>query len=233
MQFEIWPKFVSALEPRVTSNAGFRIFIFSDYSYFFMWNFVSDNKAQFDRDFRLLAETKLHIQKCNTFCSACPKMASLSNNFSAICKFAYRFGCILKMVKWGIPYWGLCIYGHGSLEPPTRPSTRVERKTSCKNGPAIGAFINNRELPQICMFVFAIHFHGEMPGNPTACVLQQAANCLVESTAAFFFVRGLHGGRGLGGITGRSGQARPELCRTITPVLRGGRVFPPLCTRYI
>jgi hypothetical protein len=56
------PKFVSVLEPRVTSNAGLGFSIFSKPSYFCMWNFVSADKAQL----ALSDETKFHIQKCNT-----------------------------------------------------------------------------------------------------------------------------------------------------------------------
>ena len=52
---------MSVLEHRVTSNArlGFSI---SKPSYFCMWNFVSADKAPYG----LSAETKLHIQKCDT-----------------------------------------------------------------------------------------------------------------------------------------------------------------------
>ena len=58
----LWPKFVSVLEPRVTSIARLGFSIFSKPSYFCIWNFVSADKAQL----ALSAETKLHIQKCNT-----------------------------------------------------------------------------------------------------------------------------------------------------------------------
>ena len=58
----LWPKFVSVLEPRLTTNAGLRISIFSNPSYSYMCNFVSGDKFQF----ALSHETKFHIQKCNT-----------------------------------------------------------------------------------------------------------------------------------------------------------------------
>ena len=58
----LWPKFVSVLEPRVTSNARLGFSIFSKPSYFCIWNFVFADKAQLASS----AETKLHIQKCNT-----------------------------------------------------------------------------------------------------------------------------------------------------------------------
>ena len=58
----LWPKFVSVLEPRVTSNAPLRFSIFSKPSYFCRWKCVSADKAQL----ALSAETKFHIQKCNT-----------------------------------------------------------------------------------------------------------------------------------------------------------------------
>ena len=53
---------MSVLEPRVTSNAPLRFSIFSKPSYFCWWNCVSADKAQS----ALSAETKFHIQKCNT-----------------------------------------------------------------------------------------------------------------------------------------------------------------------
>jgi hypothetical protein len=58
----LWLEFVSVLEPRDTSNARLGFFIFSRPAYFWMWNFVSGDKARS----ALYRKTKLHIQKCNT-----------------------------------------------------------------------------------------------------------------------------------------------------------------------
>ena len=51
---------MSVLEPRLTSNAGLRISIFSNPSYSYMCMYSGD-KFQF----ALSHETKFHIQKCN------------------------------------------------------------------------------------------------------------------------------------------------------------------------
>ena len=53
---------MSVLEPRVTSNARLRFSIFSNPSYFCMWNFDSMDEGQL----ALFPHTKLRIQKCNT-----------------------------------------------------------------------------------------------------------------------------------------------------------------------
>ena len=62
----LWPKFVSVLDPRVTSNARLRVSIFSNPSYFCTCNYVPADKAHL----ALSTERNLHIlnlvQKCDT-----------------------------------------------------------------------------------------------------------------------------------------------------------------------
>ena len=78
----------------------------------------------------------------------------------------------------------VCIYGNGNIEPPTRPSTRGEKKYPCKIGPALEAFIINREQPKH-IFVFA---------NAQAHMLPKLGFCntLQLICEAFFAAQKLH-----------------------------------------
>ena len=88
----LWSKFVSVLEPRLTSNAGLRISIYSNPSYFYMCNFVSGDKFRFAWSH----ETKFHIQKCNTCRNI--EIQSHQIKFCNSTVHAYQYSAILNLV---------------------------------------------------------------------------------------------------------------------------------------
>ena len=115
-----WPKFVSLLEPWVTSNARFGVSIFSNpsYAYFCMCNFISGNNARF----ALLPETKLHKQKCNT----CRKIENPSRRII----FNVFSGTVPKLVILRVipTRFSICRYSSTvDLPSADRPCTSVVR----------------------------------------------------------------------------------------------------------
>ena len=90
---------MSVLEPRVTSSERLVFPIFSNPSYFCMWNFVSGDKAQL----ALSHETKLHIQKFKSAILAeiqRYKFAELDIYNDTV--NAYEYTAVLNLVHTGI-----------------------------------------------------------------------------------------------------------------------------------